>query len=191
MRARFASLASLAIAAATTSSQAAVIWSTGPNDVIFSKVANGDPTQAANQDRIIANVWITRGASSGIYNAKTETLFAASSPADTQWAVSSLNNNPIFSYGQGATSHDNLTFTTWTTAYGGGGVLNTNITTHSAVVHLVSEDIYLDIQFTAFGGSGSGGAFTYQRAAAPVPEPATLGLLAGGAALMRSRRKRP
>jgi len=191
MRTRAACLASLTLAMACGTSHAAIVWSTGPGDVTFSKIANADPTLAANQDRITPNVFITRGSTGGIFNAKTETAFAATSPADTTWAASGLNNNPTFAYGQGATNHDNLTFTSWTTAFGGGGVLNSNILTHNAVVHLVSEDIYLDINFTAFaGGAGGGGAFTYQRAAAPVPEPASLAVLAGGGALFLARRRK-
>src|SRR5438046_241350 len=53
-------------------SKAAIIW-TGPQ-ITFSKVGS-DPTQATNQDRITPDVWITRGAAEGIYNARRETNF--------------------------------------------------------------------------------------------------------------------
>ena len=31
------------------------------------------------------------------------------------------------------------------------------------VVHLITEDIYIDIKFTAWTGGGNGGGFTYER----------------------------
>ncbi len=37
-------------------------------------------------------------------------------------------------------------------------------------MHLLTDDIYLDLTFTHFV---SGGDFTYQRSTAPVPEPAS------------------
>src|SRR4029078_212359 len=72
-----------------------------------------------------------------------------------------------------ATNFANLTFTNWNAAY-----LNspgTNILNRQAVVHLVADDIYLNLKFTAFQGGGTGGQFTYVRST-PVPEPGTLWL---------------
>jgi len=39
-----------------------------------------------------------------------------------------------------------------------------------AVLHLITEDIYIDITFTAWGTSGAG-SFTYRRSTASVPPP--------------------
>ena len=61
-----------------------------------------------------------------------------------------------------------------------------NIVGTPGILHLISDDIYLDIQFTGWGvGFGGGGAFSYQRA----PEPATVTMLGlGGLALLRRRK---
>jgi glucose/arabinose dehydrogenase len=134
------------------STPAATIW-TGPT-ITFTKADGADPTQAANQDRMTPNVWITRGNSQGIYNAKSETLYTHNvSPADTEWATGTTAN------------YASLTYRPWELWYGGslgGGpaaTLNTN-----AVLHLISEDIYLDIKLTSWsGGFGSSGGFSYVR----------------------------
>jgi hypothetical protein len=72
-----------------------------------------------------------------------------------------------------ATNWAVLTYTDWTHAYGGpGNTLQTNITSKNAVVHLIADNVYLNLQFTQFT---SGGVFAYQRSTA-VPEPSTVGL---------------
>ena len=35
------------------------------------------------------------------------------------------------------------------------------------IVHLITDDIYIDIKFTAFSGGGPGGGFSYQRSTEP------------------------
>src|ERR1051325_2857585 len=52
---------------------AATVWN-GPT-ITFTKTDGSDPTAAANQDRLTANVWLTRGGAQGIYNAKQEAGF--------------------------------------------------------------------------------------------------------------------
>ena len=132
-------------------SAAAAVW-TGP-PITFSKSGTSDPTQATNQDRITPNVWITRGADSGIYNAKTETNFTHFiSPADTEWANGTTAN------------YSTLTYTNWNAwALANGGPPNTPGL--NAVVHLISENIYIDIKFTSW----SGGPFSYQRSTPNIP----------------------
>jgi Dockerin type I domain len=154
---------------------APTIW-TGP-DLTFSKAASADPTAAANQDHLTDNVSITRGGSQGIFNAAAAGgdcgMFGCSyshglSPADTMWANDLTSPDQTIT----ATNFAALTFTDWEDAYGGSGNLQFNIVSRPAVVHLVSEDIYLNLQFTSWGGGGSGGAFTYVRStAATAPTP--------------------
>src|SRR5437762_12688157 len=57
--------------AAPVATDAATVWNGPP--ISFSKSGAADPTLPANQDRITANVWRTRGGSQGLYNANTAT----------------------------------------------------------------------------------------------------------------------
>ena len=129
--------------------QAATIWNSAP--VTFTKSANSSATQAANQDRITANVWLTRGATQGLFNAKTETSYKSSSPADTEWA-----------YGTTA-SYASLRYQTWVNWHGKDPE---SAIGKPAVVHLISDDIYIDITMMKWD-SRTGGGFSYQRASAP------------------------
>ena len=73
------------------SARGATLW-TGPT-TNFVNLAGSDTTQAVNQDRLVAGVWITRGASQGLFNAAVETGFTHFlSPADTEWADGDLAN---------------------------------------------------------------------------------------------------
>src|SRR5258705_13940395 len=79
-----AAFLALATLSSNMPARAATIW-TGP-PTTFSKADGADPTQAANQDRLTPNVWITRGNFQGLYNAKSEAGYGSSSPAGTEWA---------------------------------------------------------------------------------------------------------
>jgi len=149
---RLAMLFLLARLAAPVVSVATTIW-TGPVTT-FTDVAGSDPTLPANQDRLTPNVWITRGLHQGIYNAKTETGFAHFfSPADTQWADGTTANYSSLSY---------TDWNTWAKNIHGGPPSTVGV---NAVVHLVSDDIYLDLKFTSWGVTGGG--FSYQRSTPP------------------------
>ena len=162
------------------------VW-TGPKTT-FSKAASAEVSQPANQDRITDNVWITRGDLQGIYNIKTELGYADSSPADTEWAWDLAGFNTGLNIT--ATNYQNLTFSPWKAAHGGptSGPLDT--VGIPGVLHLISDDIYIDIKFLTWGqGFGSGGNFSYERST-PVPEPATVGLGLLGLALAAAVRRR-
>jgi len=185
---------------------APTVWASGPNNLTFTKGLFVDVTDPANQDRITNNVWITRGDSNGIFNAKLETAWndadPPTSPLDTEWAVDTGHVGAItnsFTFGginDGATHHSSLAFTDWEEAYAStGDVLLTSILNHPAVLHLISEDIFIDVMFTDWATGArqgpSGGGFTYIRAVSPtaIPEPASLALLAlGVAACVTARR---
>jgi hypothetical protein len=132
---------------------AATVWN-GP--AITYSQPTPDPTQAANQDRITSGVWLTRAASGGLFNAVTETAASADSPADTEWAFGTPTNYASVSY------------TNWLAWLNGQSPVT--LVGQQVLVHLISEDIYIAIQFTLWGSHGVGG-FAYQRS---TPPPATL-----------------
>ncbi len=165
------------------------VWSGGgAGDVVFSKAGLADPTQAANQDQITASVHLTRGSTGGLYNIASEAFFTRlTSPADTEWAFSGLQTNPVFAYGAGAAGYAGLSFSDLTTA--GNSSLGNFIINLPGVLHLITDDVYIDIQITTWVDArtgGGGGAVTYTRA----PEPATLGVLGLGALAVLKRRRR-
>jgi hypothetical protein len=132
--------------------------------VTFSKAAGADPSLQPNQDQITSHVAITRGDMAGLYNAVLESSYdriAHTAPADTEWATSI--NNP----GQtiAASNWANLSFIAWADAY--GGHVGLTIVNLDAVAHLITDNVYLDLRVTDWGGGETGGEFTYQRAAAP------------------------
>ena len=127
--------------AAVTALQAATIWD-GP--LITYAQPGTDPTQSANQDPLTANVVITRFANQGIFNIVNEAAYIKhTSPTDTEWAVGDLSN---------AT---NLTYTTWQLVDGFGKPV-LNLPGQQLVLHLISDDIYLSVKFTALGDHGAG-----------------------------------
>ena len=140
-------------------------------DVSFAKAAFADETLPENQDVILPDVVITRGSSQGIYNIALEDIYNSnSSPAGSAWAFASNNPSGTLS----ATNWENLFFEDWQTALGGAGNLFENIVASNAVLHLVFQDIYLDIRFTEWGvGMSGGGSFAYERSSL-VPEPSCL-----------------
>lgn len=123
--------------------------------ITFTKENNADPTLEANQDRITDNVWLTRGNNQGLYNAASESSYNDfASPADTEWAFGTTANI------------SNLTFSSWEEAIDSEPI--DNMLDENMVIHLITDDIYFDIKFTAWtigpgGGGPGGGGFTYIR----------------------------
>jgi hypothetical protein len=147
---RLAVLLGLTLPSLSIMASAPVVW-TGPS-ITFTKASSGDPTQAANQDRITPNVWITRADSQGIYNAKQESFFTHfSSPLDTEWANGTTAN------------YNTLTYTNWNywaKGVNAGPPLTVGV---NAVLHLKTDNIYIDVKFQSWDSSGIGGAFSYTR----------------------------
>src|ERR1051326_5602148 len=122
--------------------------------ISFNKGNFTDPTQAANQDRITGDLWLTRGSSQGLYNAHNEGFFSHfSSPAGTQWATGSLSNYATLSY---------TDWNSWAKGVNAGPPSTIGI---QAVVHIIPDDIYFSIKFTSWQASGGGG-FSYLRSPA-------------------------
>jgi len=125
------------------------IW-TGAT-MVFTKANNADFNLEASQDRITNIVWITRGNSGGgIFNIATENSYTSFiSPSDTEWAFGVTAN-------LGALTFDDFQHTHGSNA--------PSIVNQDMVLHLISEDIYIDIKFTSWTqGPELGGGFSYER----------------------------
>lgn len=130
-----------------TSIFAQTIWN-GPA-ITFTKPNNADWNLQVNQDRITPNVWITRKNTQGIFNINQELGYSSTSPKDTEWAFGTTSN-------LGA-----LTFADWviTVTNNPPGMVGQDM-----VIHLITDDIYIDIKFTSWSqGATAGGGFSYQR----------------------------
>ena len=132
---------------------------TGPM-IAFTKANNADWTLEANQDRITENVWITRQNQWSIFNIaqgdiSSKTQCSSGHPNDTEWAFGTI-----------ADGVTNLTFSTFLNAnfvncnFGINGV---NLVGMDAVLHLITDNIYIDIKFISWTSSANGGGFSYQR----------------------------
>ncbi|MEM9305494.1 MAG: thrombospondin type 3 repeat-containing protein [Pseudomonadota bacterium] len=143
----------------TSTAHGAEIW--GGFSFEFGVEAFADPSLAENQDRLTDGVWLTRGNVRGIYNAAQEDFVRDDSPADTRWAFAGLNGNPAEI---SAVRFSDLNFEVWRDALGGNGNLRDNILNRAGVMHLISDDIYIDVRFIEWAvGSDAGGSFTYLR----------------------------
>ena len=126
------------------------IWS-GPT-ITFTKSGGADWTLEENQDRITDNVWLTRANNQGIFNIVTETGYTPPSPADTEWAF-------------GTTADiGSLTFDTWVNTHGG---MTSSMINQSMVLHLITDDIYIDLMFLTFTNGANGASFSYERSTMP------------------------
>ncbi len=141
----------LLICLVALSNHAAMIWD-GPLFTYNQPAAN--PTQATNQDRITPDVWLTRAASKGLFNAFYETNATALSPTNTEWAFGTLSN------------YVSLPYTNWLAMLNGQSP--TTLVNQPLVVHFISDDIYVSLQFTQWVAGGSGG-FAYQRSTPRLP----------------------
>ena len=122
--------------------------------ITFSKPNGGDPNDEANQDRITERVWITRGNNTPtgqgqIYNIVTESNASdGTSPAGTAWAQGNY------------TDIDDLTFTSFRNAT--PNQKPKNAVGIPMVLHLVEDDIFIEIKITSWATNKQGG-FSYER----------------------------
>ena len=126
------------------------VW-TG-SKITFTKANNADWNLPANQDRITSTIWITRKNSKGIYNIATESAYVEDvSPADTEWALGTTAN------------YNTLTYDDWETVTRPSELAHLDLPGKEFVVHLITEDIYIDLKFLSWTSGGAGGGFSYER----------------------------
>ncbi len=147
---RIAPIVCVVVAAAAAPCLGQQIWS--GYDVAFEKPNFADWTLEENQDRITDSVWITRKDTAGLFNIAQESAYTTGSPADTAWALGSTDQI------------GSLVFEDWVDAVMMCPPCEVDV---PMVVHLISEDIYIDVRVTSWTGSVFGGGFAYERGAAP------------------------
>ena len=121
------------------------IWS-GPT-ITFTK-ENGADSQDAITDLVI----LTRGNRGSLFNVVIETSASGISPLGTEWA-------------KGTTAElDTLTFDN---LKGAANNQMSQLPGDDYVLHLVEENIYIDVKFIGWtSGGSSGGGFSYERSTA-------------------------
>src|SRR5712671_3394864 len=89
------------------------------------------------QDHLTPGVWLTRDTIEGLFNIAVEGAYTkqSTSPQDTVWASGALAN------------YSSLTYVTWEQW---NGRHPPSMVGQPAVVHLVSENIYLALTFTSW-----------------------------------------
>lgn len=129
--------------------ESAIIWN-GPS-LSFTNLSVTDV------DHITPDVWITRTSIQGLFNIESESSYQHNySPSNTEWALGTLDN------------YTSLAYTNWEELYGGmAGGGPAVLLGQDTVVHLISEDIYLSVKLTSWGGAGGG--FSYDRSTPSVP----------------------
>ena len=128
------------------------LW-TGP-PVTFVKDNYADYTLFENKDYITNNVSITRRNNQSIYNATVESQYSGAdgSPIGTEWAVGSISDGV-----------ENLVFANFVTT------VENNPTSYIGVpmvLHVIEDDIYIDITLESWTGGNNGGGFSYTRSTA-------------------------
>ena len=128
-----------------TFSENATVWK--GSTIVFKKNDGTDPSQAAQQDRISNQVWLTRGnAGKQIFNIKkNNSTRKETSPDGTLWALGDLDEVvqlPFFNF----------------LSLGDGKPKS--LLGKALVLHLVEEDIYLSVKFTSWSQDKKGG-FAY------------------------------
>ena len=129
-------------------SSAYILWNS--NFQAFIKKDDTDAAIANNQDRLTNNVWITRDNDGGqIYNVVKESSSNKNkSPTGTEWAIGTLNELSLLKFKSFRSTVDKPK----------------EVVGKDLVMHLIDDDIYLNIKFTSWS-VGKKGGFSYERSA--------------------------
>ncbi|MEM7550548.1 MAG: choice-of-anchor D domain-containing protein [Bacteroidota bacterium] len=120
------------------------------SSVMFVKDDFADATLEENQDRINADVFITRGNNSGLFNAANESSFNGNGPSGTEWSLFPTVQSVPDDYGRW---RDNA----------GPRVSNFFDFENVYSLRLIDEDRFFDVQFLSWTQNNNGGGFSYLR----------------------------
>ncbi len=152
------------------------IWK-GPK-ITFTKADNADWNLATNQDRITDKVSITRKGGRGIFNILVE----SDSEGDTGYSYDPRPTGTEWAYGT-TENYTSLTYKRLSDLIGSGNFENI-VDDRNMVLHLITDDIYIDIKFLSWtagdgDGNSNGGGFSYERSTPNVVIIAANALLQG------------
>jgi hypothetical protein len=151
-----AALLALIAFVATSAHATPTIWS-GPNTNYTQTVAH--PTDVL----IPGTVSLGRGQNFWLFNANVESGAATGTPSDTEWAFGAIANFSSLSYQPfSSLRNGNINGQLLTGGPGNGP--------RPMVVHLINQDIYLQLTFSAWGQHGAG-SFSYTRSTPAVVGP--------------------
>lgn len=119
-----------------------------PAAVTFMKSDSADWTLGENQDTISDAVIITRQHARGIFNVAMEDSFTDQSPVGTEWAFGKTADLSLEDYAP------------WREAV---SAEPTQMLGQDMSLHLISEDLYFDVQWHTWTCCGNGGGFSYTR----------------------------
>ncbi len=138
----------IALVLTQTAAQAEPTICTGPKK-LFSKESFADQRLPEKQDQITESSKLTRQNTRGLFNISSEdTYSSASSPANTTWSFGS------------ASDFETLTFKVWERWHSNNPPSTVG---KNAVIHIIDEDLYLDISFLSWTQGNGGGGFSYTR----------------------------
>tara|TARA_B100001094_G_scaffold296096_1_gene318029 strand:- start:110 stop:631 length:522 start_codon:yes stop_codon:yes gene_type:complete len=123
------------------------IWA-GPT-LTFIKENGADHTDPAHQDAITDNVVLTRGIQGSLMNVIVEDTAKEQSPAGTEWAVGRTEDLQTLEFKPLKAAAKNEM---------------KSVPGMDFVLHLIEEDIYIDVTFLSWNSGGeSGGGVGYKR----------------------------
>jgi hypothetical protein len=146
-----AALVLIGPAAAATPANALELWS-GRN-FVFSRPNFANWTQPQYSDHVSPTVWLTRKDTAGLFNIIEESDWSATSPAGTEWAAGD------------AVDRVTLTFQPWDAWCAGDPA---NVVGVNAVMHVIAEDLFVEIRLDAWSTDAAGAGYSYTRAMQPV-----------------------
>ena len=126
---------------------------TDESRVRFTKAANTDWRLEENQDRITSNVWLTRGSEGLLFNAKVESKHNGAGPKGTKWFLGSLEDY----------SEEQLRSLEFASMKSASKSRMRDAPGKTFIVHLVEDDIFIELLFHSWGNKSEGAGFSYSR----------------------------
>ena len=121
--------------------------------VRFTKVANADWRLVENQDQITPNVWLTRANQGLLFNARIEDRSNGAGPSGTKWFLGKLEDY----------EEEQLFTLEFESLKNAAGSRMKDTPGKTFIVHLVEDNVFIELTFHAWGNKSEGAGFSYSR----------------------------